>query len=71
MKSCTPSPPWKDGERHGDTRHFGDHADFHDLGLDLREARLQSPSAGFGRNTGRPHERVDDIADAEHRIIRF
>jgi hypothetical protein len=60
-----------DGERLGHAGDFGRHSGLHDLRLDLIEAGLQAALPGAFRNehAGRPHQRIDDVADAQDELL--
>src|SRR5262249_35791481 len=50
---------------------FANHSDLHYLRFNLPEARLQTSLTQALRNQypGRSHERIDDIADPEHKLL--
>ena len=60
-----------DGPWLGDARRLGHHADLHDLGFDLSEAGLQRtlPCSLGNQDSGRPHQRIDDVADAKEELL--
>ena len=60
-----------DAERLGDAGDLPHHSDLHDLRFDLVEAGLQSTLARTvgNQNTGRTHQRVDDVADPQGELL--
>src|SRR3984893_801289 len=55
----------------GDACGLSHHAPLHDLSFDLSEAGLQPPlpcPLGY-QDTGRPHQRIDHVADAKEELL--
>src|ERR1700737_5502125 len=55
----------------GDACGLSHHARLHDLSFDLSEAGLQSTlpcSLGY-QDSGRPHQGIDDVADAKEKLL--
>ena len=59
-----------DPERLRDTGHLGNHSNLHDLRLDLAEAGRKNRSTCLGNQyAGRPHHRIDEVADAQEELL--
>ena len=60
-----------DGQGFGGTGCFGGHADLDHLRFKLPEAGLKrmSSASGWDQDTGRSHERIDDVADPKNELL--